>query len=339
MKYSLGYQIRDDEHNTLKLATEYSNDVYEVYFAWPGMSSGREPVGRNENGVAWGAQARIETDLLGLKQNGTALNLLMNASCFGDHAISLHLEREIRSLLDYLEERIGGIDSVTTLSPFVARVVKKDRPEIAVRASVNMNVSGIESMKLLADVFDGFYLPRERQRNLEYVSHASKWCRENGKHLCMLVNSGCLYACPSHIFHINLVAHHAAICDMKVPDDWNWRLCWTHYEQTRDPLSFLRSTWIRPEDLGRYEKLIDVVKIASRQHYFPGWLLQAYSSRRWNGNMADLTEPGFSKLFLPLIIDNKRFPEDWFRRTSTCTHQCHECDYCEKTLEKVYCAR
>ena len=46
-------------------------------------------------------------------------------------------------------------------------------------------------------------------------------------------------------------------------------------------------------------------------------------------------EPGFSPLFAPRIIDNERFPEDWFERSSTCDRRCHACGYCRRVLEQV----
>jgi hypothetical protein len=51
--------------------------------------------------------------------------------------------------------------------------------------------------------------------------------------------------------------------------------------------------------------------------------------------LPDLLEPGFSPAIAPSVIDNARFPSDWFARTSTCNHRCHHCRYCSDVLDQV----
>jgi len=65
----------------------------------------------------------------------------------------------------------------------------------------------------------------------------------------------------------------------------------------------------------------------------PRLVLEAYASRRYRGNLLNLFEPGFSPVFAPRIIDNERFPADWFERTSRCEGRCHRCNYCAQVLE------
>ena len=37
----------------------------------------------------------------------------------------------------------------------------------------------------------------------------------------------------------------------------------------------------------------------------------------------------------PHILDNRRFPDDWFERTSACDRRCHACGYCQSVLDEV----
>jgi hypothetical protein len=106
----------------------------------------------------------------------------------------------------------------------------------------------------------------------------------------------------------------------------------------REPLNrvaVLQATWVRPEDLHHYVGLFDLVKLATRLHERPQAVIGAYSRRAWKGNLLDLLEPGFSPLFAPKVIDNARFPPDWFEKTSSCDKQCHRCGYCEDVLKTV----
>jgi hypothetical protein len=70
-------------------------------------------------------------------------------------------------------------------------------------------------------------------------------------------------------------------------------------------------------------------------HQRPRLVLDAYTSRRHRGNLFDLFEPGYARAFAPYVIDNERFPADWFERTISCDKQCERCDYCAGVLDRV----
>ena len=47
-------------------------------------------------------------------------------------------------------------------------------------------------------------------------------------------------------------------------------------------------------------------------------------------------EPDLSRIFAPYIIDNSRFPENWFMDCpANCAVTCTHCGKCEAVLEKV----
>ena len=53
------------------------------------------------------------------------------------------------------------------------------------------------------------------------------------------------------------------------------------------------------------------------------------------GGKLDLLEPGHGPLIAPYIIDNERFPEDWFERMTACEKRCEGCAYCDEALAAV----
>ena len=97
----------------------------------------------------------------------------------------------------------------------------------------------------------------------------------------------------------------------------------------------LENTWVRPEDIHKYEELFDTVKLATRMHSLPGMVIDAYARGRFIGNLLDLFEPGFGVALRPFIINNSAFPDDWFKRTTECDKECHKCGYCKGVLEGV----
>ncbi|MCF7853665.1 MAG: hypothetical protein K9N51_02615 [Candidatus Pacebacteria bacterium] len=337
MNFAIGYQQTDDAgtNGFVGLVDDYREHLAEVYFPWVGTASGRAVLGRRRGAVDWNAQQRLEDDLKAIRKRGIKLDLLFNANCYGGRAVSQHLQHEVGSILDHLEEVADGVDIVTTTSLTVARTVKKYFPDIEVRASVNMKLESTEAMSYVGGLFDSFYLCRDVQRNLDYVRQVRDWCNTNGKGLCLLANSGCLYRCPGQIFHDNMVAHEPEIDEMKNIENWTPHVCWNLYRKRENWPAILKATWIRPEDLHHYEGLTDVIKLATRMHSRPRAVLEAYTSGRWRGNLLDLFEPGFAPAFAPYVIDNEKFPGDWFAKTSTCNRSCQQCDYCARVLEHV----
>jgi len=336
MNLAVGYQLTDsDEESFVDLLADYRGQVDEVYFPWIGTASGRAAIGSQRGIVDWEAQHRLEEELKAFRDMGFKLDLLFNANCYGARAVSQHLQHEVGSTLEYLDRIVDGVDIVTTTSLTIARTVKKYFPHIDVRASVNMKIERTEAMSYVAGLFDSFYLCRDVQRDLDHVRSVKNWCEERGKGLCILANSGCLFRCPGQIYHDNMVAHDAEIDEMKNIPDWTPHVCWNLYRENKNWDAILKATWIRPEDLHNYEGLVDTVKLATRMHARPRAILEAYTSGHWRGNLLDLLEPGFAQLFAPYIIDNSRFPEDWFAKTSSCSRDCQNCAYCREVLQHV----
>ncbi len=336
MKFAAGYQLREHgAESFVETIRDYRDHLAEVYFPWVGDASGRASLGKQRGMTNWTAQRRLEEDLHALRDMGLKLDLLFNANCYGAGAVGEALENHVGSVLVYLEDIVGGADIVTTTSPLVAHVVRTHFPSVEIRASINMRIGTIAAMSYMSDLFDSFYLQRDRQRDIAYVREVKAWCDENGKGLCLLANSGCLRDCPSQSFHDNLVAHDAEIDERKNIPDWVPHLCWRLYRDRARWPAILQATWIRPEDAHHYEELCRVMKLAMRMHDKPRLVLEAYCSGRYRGNLLDLLEPGFGPAFAPHVLLNDRLPDDWFARTSTCDGRCRLCDYCRKALAQA----
>lgn len=335
MKFAIGYQAPSAGFSTAELALSYKEHISEVYFSWPGMSSGRPPVFGGEDISPEEGEQILLQELKVIKEAGIGPDLLLNANCYGKDSISAEFEHEICSVLSALEAADVLPSVVTTTSPFAAEVVKKHYPSMEIRASVNMRIGTVQAMKYASSLFDSFYIQRDFQRDIEYVKKVSAWCKDNGKKLCMLANSGCLRFCPGQSFHDNLIAHASEVRETKNLPGFDPHTCWRLYKDETNRPEILKSTFIRPEDLYRYEGLVDVVKLATRQHSHPAGVVGAYTAGTWNGDLLELFEPGFSPVFYPFYLDNSLVPEDFFEKTSHCTFGCTDCGYCEEVYRKI----
>lgn len=335
MKFAAGYSPPMFGHRFSEITAPYADRLSEVFFPWPGAASGRPPIlTETELSPAETEQILCE-DLRTICSQGIQLDLLMNANCYGEKAVSRQFEQEILDQIARMTDLGCRPQIVTTTSLFVARTFKKWFPEIEVRASVNMRIGTVQAMGYVKELFDSFYIQRDLQRNLNHVKEVRQWCDENGKKLCMLANSGCLRFCPGQSFHDNLIAHCAEAEKLAPVWGFNPHVCWNLYSKRENWAEILKATWVRPEDLHHYEGMVDVVKLATRQHSHPQLVIGAYTSGQWDGNLLDLLEPGFSHVINPSYIDNKMFPPEFFDHVSKCGNGCTGCGYCESILDQV----
>jgi len=336
MKFAVGYQLQEaGEESFVDIVRDYREHIAEVYFPWLDLPSGRAALSSRRGHTDWSAQRRLEADLCAFREMGMRLDLLLNASCYGGRAASSHLANQVVSVLAHLADVVGGVDTVTTASLAIARTIRHTFPDVDVRASVNMRIGTIPAMSYVRGLFTSYCIQRDVQREVTHVRKLGAWAEAHGKGLSMLANSGCLRHCPGQIYHDNLVAHEQEVDETSNIEGWTPHVCWNLYRDRNEWPAILGATWIRPEDLHHYEGSVPLVKLATRMHANPRLVVHAYAERRYQGNLLDLFEPGFGPIFAPWIIDNGRFPDDWFEHISTCGGDCADCGYCAAVLDRV----
>ncbi len=305
MRFSIGYQLTDG-YDFVDCIDAFSDVIGEVYFPWLGIADGR---GRSVSSI--GFQEEMESDLRYIHDKGVKLSVLFNSTCYGARELSNSFGRQIEQVISHISEFIG-LESVTTTSLFVAKEVKHTFPWLEIRASVNMEITTIRQMEYLSEYFDSFYVGRSVNRDVKHVNQMHDWCTENSKKLFLLANSGCLSNCPAHTYHDNLVAHEqelAASGDMKTPF---YGICWEYLSKKQHQQAFRDdTTWIRPEDLFRYENKVDGVKLATRTHKNPMLVIKSYGKKSFDGNMLQLCEPDYSSLF---ALDNKQMDDSYLKQ-------------------------
>jgi hypothetical protein len=329
MGFSVGYRVLSGEPDYFcDIVRDYGPSIREVYFAWPGEPSGRAPVDPE-------ALEQLRWELGEIRGIGVRLNLLLNASCYGEHTLSAAFEDHVVALVGELVGNVG-LDAVTTMSPVVAGAIRKRYPSIDVRASVNMRLGTVRAMRYVARYYDSYCMQREYNRDPERIAELREWASANGKTLHVLANSGCLNCCSFQTFHDNAVSHEGAARRQPAQGRTIPTLCREHYTDRTHWASFLQGSWIRPEDLAAHHAMAGCeYKLATRQHDNPRAVIGAYAGGRYYGNLLDLMEPGHGPAFHPFAIDNRAFPVDWFERTTRCGQACETCGYCAEVLGRV----
>jgi collagenase-like PrtC family protease len=334
LKFSIGYRLPSDFGSMVDICREYRREIKECYFAMPGDPSGRAPVGVRRG--EWDAEVFpiFWSEIRQIVDLGIEPVLLLNAACYGKEAISQPFQAYFLETVRELCETIG-LTVLTTTSPFVAKEIKDRYSSIEVRASVNMRLQSIHSLEYLSDSFDGFYLAKELNRDIPALREIRTWADSQGKRIHLLANSGCFFRCPWQTFHDSMVAHETEIREQQNVPLTAPSPCWDYLKNSEHHRLILRNTWIRPEDIDHYASLCDTMKLATRSHDNPGLVVDAYVKRFYAGNLLCLFEPSFLPVFANTILDNRRFPADWFDKTAFCNKKCDSCSYCNDVYSTV----
>ena len=313
------------------VCAKYLPRIKETFFAWPGVLSCR-PAPEFTPAV----RERLFDDLRWARRNGIELDTLFNCNCYGDQAVSPELERFVLKTLEEMDGEGLTPEIVTTTSPFIMTVLRRRRPEVKIRLSVNMRVHGTVGYESILELFDMFYVTRERQREREYLKECSAWARSHGKGIGIQVNSGCLRQCPFQTFHDNLHGHNRVRqSEVGAQYDFSVFRCAVNYARGGYE-EFLRSTWLRPEDLPLYEPWVDYVKLATRRHPNPAGVVAAYASYGYDGDLAQLMDP------VPKVsgrYDNRTLgASDLWPQVRECAqaNDCRHCGKCARLLKAAY---
>ena len=299
MKYMVG--LNNQNTTFLENIIDNKEHIYEVYFSWGNIPNGRNLQTQSEQYTEWEMQKWQDDALKKLSINNILLNLLLNANCYGKDSQSRSFFNKIGNTIDYIKTTYG-LNSITTTSPLIAKFVKNNFKDITLRASVNMEIGTVSAMEYVADLFDGYYMKREYNRDFQKIKELKNWCDVNGKKLFMLANSGCLNFCPAHNFHDNLVSHESEIA--KMDNAYNFvGICRDFLKDEKNYPKLLECTnFVRPENIYKYEGLFESVKLATRVHSNPKVILESYINQKYIGDILRLLEPTFS--IYPYILEN-----------------------------------
>jgi len=243
----------------------------------------------------------------------------------------------VLELIDLLAGRGLRPDTVTTTSPYLARIIKRFRPGIGIRAPFGMRLDHLIALEYLADCYDSFFAGGDVQRDLSTLRRFRAWCMEHGKQLCLLANSGCLRNCPWRTFHSTLESHGPAAARRDCAAlGFNPVLCEKMFDESR-LAEFLRGSWIRPEDIAGYGRYADTVALATAGSPDPAAIVGAYAAGRFDGDLFQLLVPGFHDRPHPVLLENSAFPDDWAESgvAGKCAVNCVHCGRCETVLAAI----
>lgn len=248
---------------------------------------------------------------------GLRFNYVMNAPDFGGRENDPDWQREVYRWLEYLAGcRVSG---VTISHPALMQLVKREFPDFRINVSVIAGVDTAAEARRFEDMgvdvinLNPFTINRDFAA-LHAIRQAVR-CE-----LELYANIPCLDHCPRRDRHYQYSGRASQNSGgAAVTQDPFLMHC--SYAFLSDPVEFLRSPFIRPEDIPAYRDVgIDIIKLSDRTEA-TAFLLQtarAYAEERYEGNLFDLifrsgrkiqaglgwVQPGIPRREIPVVIKN-----------------------------------
>jgi len=244
--------------------------------------------GRSSNLCTPVSRRMFEKEIAKIHKKGLKFNYLINSICLDNQELSRSMQRQLRELLDWLED--SSVDSVTLTLPYLSGFMKRNYPNFKLVVSTMAQIDTIDKAKFWEEMGVDTITLYEVNVNrdlklLESIRKAVK-CR-----LQLIANNGCLHNCPFTIYHSLLSSHASQKSHISKGFILEFYRVMCSYMRLKDPVNFLRADWIRPEDLSIYEDLgIDFIKIVNRGISTDGLrlMVKAYTEREYDGNLLDL---------------------------------------------------
>jgi collagenase-like PrtC family protease len=316
------------------------------------------------------SRADIERQIKRIVQKGIGFNYLLNATCLEGKEHSSSGQEDIRALMEWLLK--CGVTGVTVARPQLLWFIKKEYPSVRVSVSTQAGIRDRQAAcaweDLGADALTLSFVDVNRDFSALRGIRKAVSCD-----LQLIANLDCLRGCPYFRYHAHITSHAS---QRRHPSggfyvDYCFLKC--NFIKLRDPAEFMRSGWIRPEDMPHYADAgINALKLVNRTMSTGRlkMIVEAYTSGAYTGNLFDLFSeparnitvkhmfnPGKLRLFLrpesvnifrlaafrsiaaprELYIDNRSLDGfiTRFLESDCGLKDCEKCGYCSSWAGKV----
>lgn len=272
--------------------------------------------GRASYMVAPTSRAQLEEHVRLCHESGIAFNYLVNSACLGNQEFTRAGQKNIVNLLDWLYEI--NVDWVTVSIPYLVELVKSRYPRLKVKLGVFAAVDTPKKAQAYEELgVDCIALqPLMLNRDFDRLRAIRRTVKCD---LQLIVNSNCLLECPMTPYHNVGLSHSSQSGSKGFFAEYCVLRCLV--AKLSDPVNYIKSPWIRPEDLHYYELAgISSFKVLERDAPTDTLVrrCRAYYERKFSGNLLDLvqcygykesrskTQPKRSKLW-----DLREFVRPW----------------------------
>jgi hypothetical protein len=319
--------------------------IHSVYFS---LESAEIADGRPKHSLA-----SFQETLQGLQGlSGPKKFALLNSRfhCPSKYAGSDVLAAIRQRLLALAEASV--LDGIVYADHYMLQALSDEDPGLCSRLeavpSINLHPGSLEGIQLQLEYIERtafqppsmLILDRWLNRCRERLGHLVQQLRAVRPDMAigLLANEGCLPACPfkpAHDAHISLTTMG---CGLQATAASNRDLGCARYFR-EDPSLMFRSPFIRPDDAGLYDGLVDFLKLSGRTRGAAVMtrVVRHYLQQSYSGNLLELMDT-LETMADCFHLPNERLPAGFGERVADCGLNCSSCSYCRDlaadTLER-----
>ncbi|MDD3815734.1 MAG: U32 family peptidase [Desulfocapsaceae bacterium] len=277
------------------------------------------------------------------REKGIGFNYLFNAPSYANLEYTHEGRRELAALLGFLVDI--GVTSVTVAIPYLVEIISSTFPQLEVVTSTIGYVGAVAGINQYHKAgASRVVLDVEVNRDFQFLRKA---CATSPVPLEIIVNPVCISQCHFKYNHY-CVASMGSQSFLRggagIPYN-QYYLNWCFLQKLQREEEFLKSPWVRPEDLHLWEEAgLSYFKIAGRG--LPSSeilrLCRSYLAGDFSGNLLELlgwphwlafrdNKDGTRLPALDVILDNKAldgFLDFFARKTPQCRLGCDQCGHC-----------
>jgi len=302
----------------------HSDAVYEMYGTDNAFGSGRWATANDA--------APISQVMDVLAGSGIRFNYLLNSIVLDDYLIRAdELRRHLSTIRD------AGVESVVCTSPILVDLVKSLGFEAS--TSLMQNIRSVVAVRYCEELgYDRILVCEDDMRDARLIRDLAG---STQLPLEVIVDNGCLMDCPFRLTHLSSEGIRREDFDSGLRNYMSAysRQCKQFWH--RDPSNFLRTSWVRPEELPRLKELgVSLFKMGGRGIPSDAILakLSIYKEGSWDGSVFSYLKPHAdpAEFFGIEPIDNKSLDGyfDFFMK-GKCSRRCGSCRHCDQWAAKT----
>jgi collagenase-like PrtC family protease len=249
----------------------------------------------------------FERHVRSVREAGLRFNYVMNAPGFGGQEQDPGWLRNVAGFLKYLAG--CGVSGVTIAHPLLLQFVKREFPDFRLSVSLIARVDTVEAARKFEDYgVDVINLnPFTVNRDFDALRAIRRAVRCE---LELYANIPCLDHCRWRVAHYEFSGRASQAAGLPEPgSDPFLTRCANVY--LSEPVEFLRSPFIRPEDIAAYREAgIDLFKLSDRTdsiEYLSN-TARAYAEEKYDGNLFNLIFREGKKFWAGLGIERPQLP-------------------------------
>ena len=334
--------------NIAELNRQFEKDGRKVYELYGSFQNGIFHSARPAKYLPLISRSAFKQHVKLALEHGIRFNYLLNGTSYANAEYTHGGRTELEELLQFLCD--CGVSSVTVTAPYIIDIIKSRFPDLEVLVSTIGYVGAKRGITQYEEIgANRIVLDVEVNRDFKFLRRVMPKSKVD---LEIVVNPVCLYQCHFKFNHYCTATFGSRTHKDGCGHPYNqYYLNWCYLEKLKSPGEFMRSPWVRPEDLPLYEELgMRHFKIAGRgldsdelvrrakfylQGEFTGNLLALLGWPHW----LQFSKTAEGELLDPLEIslaneDLNGFLDFFQREEPDCRLGCEGCGHCDKWAAK-----